>query len=301
METSGSSLDIVLSSGAKEAVILVHGLTGAPDEMRFLAKKLGDRGYDVYVPLLKGHGSSYAAVMATGWRDWLSTLISCHDRIAKDYDRIHVAGICVGGMLGLLLAEIRPIASCTVYSPLFAFNGWAMPRFYALLKTLWPLIYIVPFAGRIVVPETYPFGLKDERLRNLAATSQDSLIKGALDGMPLKSIADMYQLGQEVLKSASRIKVPVLIIHAQEDEIGDLDNAYRLHAALGPTSRLEILDNSYHMIHVDQERSKVVALTLEAIGYPVKCRGDIPVQPEKPLASESVTSGSQVAGSKAYA
>jgi carboxylesterase len=262
---SRTDLDIALRNGGTEAVILVHGLTGAPDEMRFLAKKLHDQGYDVHVPLLAGHGADYPAVMRTGWKDWLGTLKQTYEAIRGDYARVHVAGICVGGMLGLLLARDHDVASCTIYAPVFEFDGWTMPKSYAWLKSTWRLIYLVPGVGRIVVPETYPFGLKDARLRALASESQESLIKGALDGMPLKSIADMYHLGQVVLEDAPSLTVPTLIIHAEEDEIGDPENARRLQKALGGPVTLQLLSDSYHMIHVDRERSKVVAMTLKHI------------------------------------
>jgi len=260
-----SDLDITLRKGSREAVILVHGLTGAPDEMRFIAKKLHMEGYDVYAPLLAGHGADYATIMPTGWKDWLGTLTQTYAAIRGDYERIHVAGICVGGMLGLLMAQTHEIASCTIYAPVFEFNGWSMPKSYFWLKWFWWLIYLVPGGGRVVVREVHPFGLKDERLRALVADSQNNLIKGALDGMPLKSIADMYRLGQRLLKVAPSLKVPTLLIHSDEDECGDLDNAERLQRAMGEWATLKVLHDSYHMIHVDRERSKVVAMTLAHI------------------------------------
>ena len=258
-------LDITLRKGSAEAVILVHGLTGAPDEMRFIAKKLHMEGYDVYAPLLAGHGANYATIMPTGWKDWLGTLTDTYDAIRGDYERVHVAGICVGGMLGLLMGQTREIASCTIYAPVFEFNGWSMPKSYVLLKPFWWAMYCIPGLGRFVIREVHPFGLKDERLRALVADSQNNLIKGALDGMPLKSIADMYRLGQTLLKVAPSLNVPTLLIHSDEDECGDLDNAELLQRVMGDKARLEVLHDSYHMIHVDRERSKVVALTLEHI------------------------------------
>jgi carboxylesterase len=255
-------LDITLRAGGREAVILVHGLTGAPDEMRFIAKKLHMEGYDVFAPLLAGHGANYATIMPTGWKDWLGTLTQTYDAIRGDYERIHVAGICVGGMLGLLMGQTREIASCTIYAPVFEFNGWSMPKSYIWLRWFWWLIYAVPGGGRIVVKEVHPFGLKDERLRALVADSQNNLIKGALDGMPLKSIADMYRLGQRLLKVAPSLKVPTLLIHSDEDECGALDNAELLKSTMGEWATLKVLHDSYHMVHVDRERSKVVAMTL---------------------------------------
>ena len=42
------------SNGA--AVILIHGLTGTPQEMKFLAQFLNQKGYSVSCPRLANHG-----------------------------------------------------------------------------------------------------------------------------------------------------------------------------------------------------------------------------------------------------
>jgi esterase/lipase len=44
----------VLGSGPV-AVLLIHGLTGTPTELRRVAQGLAKRGYTVYVPTLAGH------------------------------------------------------------------------------------------------------------------------------------------------------------------------------------------------------------------------------------------------------
>lgn len=248
----------------RDLVILVHGLTGAPAEMRYIAKKVAQQGYDVETPMLAGHGMGYPEVIATGWRDWLASLVKVYDEKAASYDRIHVAGICVGGLLGFMLAQCRPIASCTIYAPLFAFDGWAMRSHYHFVRIAWPLMHL-PFLRDHIVKESHPFGLKDDRLRELAAESQDALIPGALDGMPYKSIADTYRLGQAVLKAAPSNRTPLTIVHAREDEVCSLSNAERLRDVAGGRVNLVVLENSYHMIHVDQERGKVVAATLDTI------------------------------------
>jgi carboxylesterase len=40
-------------------------------------------------------------------------------------------------------------------------------------------------------------------------------------------------------------------------------NAWRLAAALGGPAEVKLLEDSYHMIHVDQERDQVAELTAE--------------------------------------
>ncbi|MEZ0323098.1 MAG: alpha/beta fold hydrolase [Hydrogenothermaceae bacterium] len=42
----------------KKAVILLHGLTGSPVELKWVAKDFKRAGYDVFTPILPGHCSS---------------------------------------------------------------------------------------------------------------------------------------------------------------------------------------------------------------------------------------------------
>jgi carboxylesterase len=45
-------------------------------------------------------------------------------------------------------------------------------------------------------------------------------------------------------------------------------NAYRLKAALGGPVELQLLDDCFHMIHVDRQRDLVGDLTAEFFGAP---------------------------------
>ena len=44
-----------LEGRTDKGVLLVHGLTGAPAEMKFVGKQLHKRGFTVYGPTLPGH------------------------------------------------------------------------------------------------------------------------------------------------------------------------------------------------------------------------------------------------------
>lgn len=251
-----------ITNNNQELVILVHGMTGAPAEMRYQAKKISGKGYDVVCPLLAGHGKDYAQLLQTSWKDWLNSVIDCYDAYAPKYQKVHIAGICVGGMLSIMATLKRKFDSAIVYSPVFKFDGWAMQKFYGLIDIAWPFLYW-PFIGNILIKEEYPFGIKNPRLRNIIENSPSSMIDGALDAMPLKSIVNMYRLGQSLLKNAKNVKTPILIIHAKEDDLGTLKNAETLKKQLGKVGHLYILNNSYHMVHVDQEREKVASLCLD--------------------------------------
>ena len=47
----------IFLKGGENACLLIHGLTGSPSEMAYLAERLNTAGYTVKAPLLPGHGT----------------------------------------------------------------------------------------------------------------------------------------------------------------------------------------------------------------------------------------------------
>ena len=52
------------------AIMLFHGLTGSPYELKKYAKFLFDKGFDVYCYCLPGHGSHEIDIYSVKERDW---------------------------------------------------------------------------------------------------------------------------------------------------------------------------------------------------------------------------------------
>ncbi len=246
-----------------KGVLLVHGLTGAPGEMKFVAKRLVRRGFAVSAPTLAGHGQDEKALLRTTWRDWLDSIRPAYEKLAAEVDEVFVAGICVGGSLGLMLAADTPkIAGAAVYSIAFEYDGWNMPR----IMRWAPLIQLVanaPLVRDMSFVEPYPYGLKDERLREMVQKAIESVIAGALDRMPMGSLYEMYRLGRHLERVAPRIQTPTLALHARQDDMCHPRNSWRLAAALGGHAEVKLLEDSYHMIHVDRERDQVAEMTAE--------------------------------------
>jgi carboxylesterase len=258
-----------LRGDGRKGVLLIHGLTGAPSEMRPLARRLHRAGFDVSVPQLAGHGENEATLLKTSWRDWLDSARSAYGRLAQQVDEVYVAGICVGGALGLALCAERPeIRGAAAYSMTFEYDGWNMPRF-AVAAPLIQFVAHLPLVRQLSWKETYPYGLKDLRLRELASRAPDALIEGSIDRLPIGALYEMYRLARHVERLGSEIRTPTLIVHAREDDMAHLRNAYRLRDALAGPVRLEVLEDSYHMIHVDKERGWVGDLTAAFFGAPV--------------------------------
>jgi carboxylesterase len=252
----------------KKAVLLLHGLTGAPGEMKAVGRVLHKQGFGLYAPLLAGHGGTESDLLRTGWRDWVASARAAYLDLAREVDDVYVAGICAGGAIGLeLCAEFPQIRGAAVYSMLFEYDGWNMPK----ITMGAPVIQAVanlPLIRRISFVQPHPYGLKDLRLRTMASQALQSMIPGALERMPLGCMYQLYRLARHVEQVAPSVRAPVLIVHAREDDMSDLRNAERLRAALGGPSELLVLEDSYHMVHVDKEHGRVGALTGQFFGAP---------------------------------
>jgi carboxylesterase len=262
-------LDFALRGRLGKAVLLVHGMSGAPGEMKFLAKRLHRRGFSVAAPLLTGHGRDEAHLLTSTWRDWLGSLDEAFQRLRRDHDEVYVAGICVGGALGLALAAEQPeVAGAAVYSMTYRYDGWNMKRWYSAIAPFAEPFANLPLIRRLSFVEPYPFGLKDERLRDGMAATQGAVIPGALDRLPLGAMAQMHRLGAHLDRVAGQIHTPTLILHARDDDMSHPRNARRLGARLGGTVEMHLLDDCYHMIHVDRQRDLVGDLTADFFGAP---------------------------------
>jgi carboxylesterase len=267
-----NDLSFGVSRGGSKGVLLLHGLTGAPAEMRLLGRRLTRAGFTLSAPLLAGHGADQKALLRSTWRDWLDSARVAYRKLAAEVDEVYVAGICVGGALGLALcAEAPKIRGAAVYSMTFEYDGWNMPR-WATAAPLIQLVANLPLVRRISFAEPYPYGLKDLRLREMASRPDAHLIEGATDRMPLGSLFQMYRLGRHVDRIAPEISTPVLIVHADDDDMSHPRNAARLQAGLGGPSEVLRLADSYHMVHVDRQHALVAQRTATFFGAPIGVR-----------------------------
>ena len=68
-----ASMEYLWRAG-RSGVLLVHGLTGTPNEMRFVARGLHEAGYTVHAVQLAGHCGSAEDLVKTGWQDWYASV-----------------------------------------------------------------------------------------------------------------------------------------------------------------------------------------------------------------------------------
>src|SRR3989344_9202589 len=64
----------IFIKGGKTGALLVHGFTSSPYEFTDLANYLAKKGFTVYAPLMKGHGTSPENLATTNDEDWLNSV-----------------------------------------------------------------------------------------------------------------------------------------------------------------------------------------------------------------------------------
>jgi carboxylesterase len=64
------------------------------------------------------------------------------------------------------------------------------------------------------------------------------------------------------MRVAAQITCPVLVIHARDDELTSLKSA----EFIARNARVVVLENSYHMVCVDNDRKQVTASVLDFLG-----------------------------------
>ena len=68
------SLDFILKhdNKSKGAVLLFHGLTGSPFELKKYGQFLYNNGFDVFAECLPGHGEKFEEIYTVKYQDWLN-------------------------------------------------------------------------------------------------------------------------------------------------------------------------------------------------------------------------------------
>src|ERR1700690_4296103 len=119
-------------------ILLIHGLFGAPVEMRFVAHGLARAGYTVHCAKLAGHCGTEADLRSSSWQDWYQSAAAALDEIRKTCDIVIVGGQSTGALLSLLLSANRPddVHAIALYAPTLWLNGWQVPWYARLLKLI---------------------------------------------------------------------------------------------------------------------------------------------------------------------
>lgn len=239
----------------KKAVLLFHGLTGSPFEMKKYGEFLFKNGYDVFCYSFPGHGERINEIETVTWHDWCNFAQEKYNKLRNNYNQFFVSGLCLGASMAVYLAENNTdITGIVALSTTLFLDGFCIPWTISLL----------PFALSTIVrfyytfPEDDCFGVKNERTRKSLAKITAKADIG-MDNYPLNCIDGLLKLSKNVRRNLKKVNCPVLCIHSKYDNLSSSKGAkVVLNGISSKIKQYVELNNSYHMILYDNEKELVM-------------------------------------------
>src|SRR6266850_8430323 len=217
-------------------VMLLHGLTGCPTELGYLAHWLRGRArYHVTCPRLVNHGQPMAVLARTTWREiYASAREAFLDaRSAARVERVPlvVGGLSLGAVLSLMLAAEFPedVDGVACLAPTLFYDGWSVPWYHRLI----PLVDYTPLKYFTYFRESEPYGLKDEALRariagqyrHAAIDDASAAAKIGYAHFPVRLFCEMRHVIERCKRLLPQVRSPLLVVQAERDDVTGRRNA----------------------------------------------------------------------------
>jgi carboxylesterase len=225
-------------------VLLLHGFTGTPWELRPLTDALRAQGHGGHAPVLPGHGRTPAALSAMRWEDWVAATDAAARALLATHGRIVLVGMSLGALLALDAAARHREGVVGVV-------------------TLGAPLQLAPLARRVLavasalgpwMPDLYLRKRRGSDVRDPAAPFANH----AYPVNPLRAAREV-RVGQAAARAAlPTLRMPLLALHGMLDRTASLAGSLELVRLAGSAeAALVVLPRSGHLIAVDFDRAQV--------------------------------------------
>lgn len=228
--------------GKGAPVLLVHGFTGTPFEMRYLGGRLARRGFRTIGVRLPGHGTDPFALERTTAMEWINEARARLLELPAG-QRVHLVGLSMGSLIAALLAADHPerVRSLALCAPALRVDPLrrVMLRF-AKLRLLTPKLRFI---------EKGPNELHDPLMRRRLPT---------IGRIPVAA-AEQFSLMQAWARLAlPKVTAPTMVLYSERDRTVPPAAALECARRIGSRPvRMVRLERSCHILTLDVERARV--------------------------------------------
>ena len=208
-------------------ILLSHGYMAAPLEVQGLAKYLQHKGYYVYTPRLKGHGTSPEDLAQRTHMDWLASVEEGYALMTSLCDRVVIGGFSTGAGLALhIAARTNNLAGVfAIAAPLRLQDLGA--RFASTLDT-WNRLMdkIGKGAGKKEFVNNSPENPHINYLRN-----------------PISGVSEIEKLMESLYPLLGDITIPALVVQSENDPVVNPKGSRKIFKQLGSVDKRYTLFN----------------------------------------------------------
>lgn len=218
--------------GGPTGCLLVHGFSGAPDEMRWMGEYLAERGFSVLGIRLFGHATQPADMNRARWRDWLASAEDGYHLLAGQCENVIAMGLSLGGALSLLAARHLPLAGVVVMSTPVELPDPRVRR----LRWIIPLFSkFVPFIEQPAPSPGSVRGTTDEHLHYPV--------------YPVRAAAELHDVLAATFQGLPEVTAPTLLLYSTNDAATPREQVQRIHDHLGSNDKqLQWIEGGGHVI-----------------------------------------------------
>jgi len=216
---------LVRGRSKRLGILLIHGYMAAPLEVKALADYLGRQGFWVYVPRLRGHGTSPDDLAHRSYKDWIESVDLGFAIIRNLCREVVVGGFSTGAGLALELAErVKGVAG--------VFGVCPPMRLQDLSAKLVPAVD----AWNRLMKRVQLEGAKMEFVENHPENPNINYTRN-----PISGVRELERLMEAIESKLPEIDIPALIVQSSGDPVVDPKGSRRIFELLGSKDKQYVL------------------------------------------------------------
>ena len=223
-----------------KAVLLIHGWTDVSYEVRRLGKYLNENGYTAFGPMLSGHGTVSKDLENIKWEDWMCDVNRAYEELAKNHEKVFVAGTSMGANLADMLAKNKPSIPGIILM--------AMPYKIKLEKISVFIVNILKYFKKYN-KKFYPptFG---------ASTTITRLI--SYQTYPISSVLELLKLIKISRKILPKVKQPCFLLQSNSDHVVAKNSLEKIYEKIGSKIKeKKYVHRAYHTFISDIKNENI--------------------------------------------
>jgi esterase/lipase/1-acyl-sn-glycerol-3-phosphate acyltransferase len=208
-------------------IVLSHGYMAAPLEVRQLAEYLGRLGFWVYVPRLKGHGTSPEDLATRSYLDWRNSVDHGYAIISNICKRVVAGGFSTGAGLALDLAvRVKAVAGVFAVSAPLRLKDFSSR--FAPAVDMWNRL----------MERARQVGAKKEFVENKPENPHINYSRN-----PISGVVELDQLMDDLEPRLADLNVPALVVQSRGDPVVDPKGSRKIFELIGTSEKEYLLFN----------------------------------------------------------